>query len=174
MIEFFMKKGFMAGLSIFLFSLLFIMIRDGGDISKKFRLQGNSFIEGIKIIQKKNGEILWTLHARRADFLESEDNAELSDMSMVLQKNDVILYTDRGIYNISGKSFTTNHAVKAQAKDFLITADSLDYDVATGRIETRGRVELDSENIKIKGTGMKTTTGQTIKLFDDVKATFYK
>lgn len=164
----------MTGLSLILFSLLFLMIRDGKDIDRDFKLHGNSFIDDIRIIQKKNGEKLWTLYAKRADFLKGEDKAQLSDMSLVMQKNDVVLYTDRGVYDLSDKSFTTSLLVRAQAKDFLITADSIDYDISTGKIETDGRVVLDSENIRIEGKGLKTATGETIKIFDDVKATFYQ
>lgn len=163
----------MTGLSIVLFSLLFMMIRDGRDTDRDFKLQGNSFIEGIRIIHKKKGEKLWSLYAKKADFLEGEDKAQLSDVSMVMQKNDMVLYTDSGVYNLSDKNFTTNLLVKARAKDFLITADSIDYDVSTGKIETDGRVVLDSGNIRIEGKGLKTATGETIKIFDDVKATFY-
>jgi len=130
-------------------------------------------MEGIQIIQKDNGEAMWTLHAKRADFLE-EDKAELTDISVVMQKNDIVLYTERGIYSLSDKRFTTDCAVKARAKDFLITAESIDYDVSTGNIESDGRVELDSEKIGIEGKGLRTTAGVTITIYDDVKATFYQ
>jgi len=130
-------------------------------------------MEGIQIIQKENGEALWTLDAKKADFLE-EDKAELTDMSVVMPKNDIVLYTERGMYSLSDKRFTTDCAVKARAKDFLITAESIDYDVSTGNIESDGRVELDSEKIRIQGKGLKTTAGLTIEIYDDVKATFYQ
>ena len=164
----------MIWLSIVVFSLLFLMMRDERDMGKDFHLKSNSFIERIRIIQKKKGETIWTLHAEKADFLEGEDKAELRDMSMVIQKNHIVIYTDRGVYNISDKRFTTDHAVKAQAEDFLITADSIDFNVSTGTIETGGWVELDSEKIKIEGKGLKTVTGKTITIYDDVKATFYQ
>jgi hypothetical protein len=168
-----MKKGFIIGLSIVLTFLFFLIIRDRGDIDKNFQLRGNSFMEGIQIIQKEKGESLWTVYAKRADFL-GEDKAELTDMSMVMPKNDIVLYTGKGVYSLSDKRFTTDCAVKAHAKDFLITAESIDYDVSTGNIESDGRVELDSENIRIEGKGLKTATGRTITIYDDVKATFYQ
>ena len=173
MIEFFMKKGFIIGLAIILIFLFFLIIRDRGEVGRNFQLRGNSFIEGIQIIQKENGKPLWTVYAKRADFLE-EDKAELTDMSMVMPKNDIVLNTEKGVYSLSGKRFTTDCIVKAHAKDFLITAESIDYDVSTGNIKSDGRVELDSENMRIEGKGLKTTTGLTITIYDDDKATFYQ
>lgn len=169
-----MKKGFMIGLSIVLFSLILLMIHDRRDMSGDLQIKGNSFIENITIIQKKDGEPLWTLHAAKADFFKGEDKAELHDMSLLMEKNNIVLYTDRGVYSLSEKRFTTDQVVKAQAEDFLITADSIDFDISAGTIETSGRVELESENITVTGKGLKKTAGQTITIYDDVKATFYQ
>jgi hypothetical protein len=106
------------------------MIQDRRDMGGEIQLKGNSFIERVQIIQKKDGETLWTLHAAKADFFEGEDKAELSDMSLKMQKNNIVLYTDRGIYSLSEKRFTTDQVVKAQAEDFLITADSMEFDIS--------------------------------------------
>ena len=173
MIEFFMKKGFMIGLSILLICLFFLIIRDRGDMGKDVQLRGNSFMEGIQIIQKEDGKALWDLQAKRADFVE-EDKAELTDISLVIPKNDIVLYAERGMYSLSERRFTTDSEVKARSKDFMITAESIDYDIVTGTIESDGRVELESEKMTIKGRGMKTETGLTITVYDDVKATFYQ
>lgn len=164
----------MIGLSIVLFSLILLMIHDRRDMSGDLQIKGNSFIENITIIQKKDGEPLWTLHAAKADFFKGEDKAELHDMSLLMEKNNIVLYTDRGVYSLSEKRFTTDQVVKAQAEDFLITADSIDFDISAGTIETSGRVELESENITVTGKGLKKTAGQTITIYDDVKATFYQ
>jgi hypothetical protein len=169
-----MKKGFLIGLSIVLAFLFFLVIRGGRDMDKNFQLRGNSSMKDVQIIQKDNGEVLWTLHAKKADFSEDEEKAELTDMSMVMKQNDIVLYTKRGSYNFSDKRFSTDCPVKARAKDFLITAESIDYDVTSGTIMSDGRVELDSDKMKIAGKGLKTATGQTITIYDDVKATFYQ
>jgi hypothetical protein len=169
-----MKKGFIIGLSVVLTILFFLIIREGEDIGRNFQFRGNSFMEGIQIVQKENGETLWTLNAKRADFLEGEEKAELTDMSMVMPKNNIVIYTERGVYNLSDKRFMTDCPVKARSKDFLITADSIDYDVSTGNIMSDGRVELDSEKMRIEGKGLKTANGKTITIYDDVKATFYQ
>jgi len=169
-----MKKGFKIGLSIAIAFLFFLMIRDGRDEDSNFQLQGNSYMEGIQIIQKDNGKALWTLYAKRADFCEGEEKADLTDMSMVMPKNDIVLSTERGVYSLSDKRFMAKSAVKARAREFIITADSIDYDVSAGSMKSDGRVELDSEKIRIEGRGFETANGRKITVYDDVKATFYQ
>jgi LPS export ABC transporter protein LptC len=169
-----MKKILMVVLSILFLSTLFVMLRNGREMSGDMKMKGNSFIEKLRIVHKKNGVTVWTLNARKADFLEGEDEAKLSDISMVIQKNGMVLYADKGLYNLSGRSFTTDEVVKAQGKDFTIKADSIDYDVSSGRIKSEGRVEVDSKKFKVEGKGMKADEGKKVTILDDVKATFYE
>lgn len=174
MIEFFMKKILMVGLSILFFSMLFMMLRNGREISGDLQIKGNSFIEGLRILQKNNGTAIWTLSARKADFIEGEDKAELSDITMIIQKNGLVLYADNGIYNLSDQRFTTEGEVKADAKDYTIIADSVDYEASSGEIKTGGRIKVEGKKFKVEGKGMKTDAGQKVSILNDVKATFYK
>ena len=85
-----MKKVLLIGLSVLLCGGMFVMLRTGRETEGDLRMAGGSYIEGIRILQKKNGATVWDLTARRADF-ESEDRAELSDISIAFQKNGVML-----------------------------------------------------------------------------------
>lgn len=169
-----MKKIALAVLSLVLLGSLFLMLRTGKDFSTDVRIKGGSFIEDITIQQKKKGATLWTLTASRAHFTEGEDKAELSDISITLVKNDVMLHADKGIYNLSEKSFTTDSVVKAASKDYRITADSIDYEVASGNIKTGGNISVEGRGFKVEGKGLKTEAGQKVKILNDVKATFHK
>ena len=170
-----MKKVLLIGLSVFLFISLFLLLRTGreniGDLQIK---KGNSFIEDIRIVQKKKGATIWTLDASKADFTEGENKAELSDIHMMLQKNDVVLYADRGMYDFSEKSLTTKSVVKAEAKDYKITADSIDYEISSGKIQTGGRIKVEGKRFTVEGKGMKADEGQKVRVYNDVKATFQK
>ncbi|OGW38500.1 MAG: LPS export ABC transporter periplasmic protein LptC [Nitrospirae bacterium RBG_13_39_12] len=169
-----MKNILKIGLFILFLSILFIILRNDREINVNLQFKGNSFIENLKILQKKNGITTWTLNARKADFIEGEDKAELSDISMVIQKNDVVLHVDKGVYNLSNQSFSTDSVVNAEAKDFTIISDSIDYDISSGKIKTEGRVEFENKKFKIEGKGMKADASQKVDILDDVKATFYK
>jgi LPS export ABC transporter protein LptC len=174
MIEFLMKKIFMIVLSVALLGSLFLMLRTGRDFNGDVRIKGGSFIEDIRIQQKKKGATLWTLTASKANFTEGEDKAELSDISINLVKNDVTLHADKGVYNLSDKSFTTDSVVKAASKDYSITADSIDYEAASGNIETGGKITVQGKGFKVEGKGLKAEAGQKVRILNDVKATFHK
>lgn len=170
-----MRKVFFIGLSVLLLSGIFLMLRTGRETNGEFRITSSgSFIEDLRIVQRKKGVAVWDLTARRADFFDGEDKAKLSNISMVLEKNGVVVHVDKGIYNLSDKSFTTDSAVKADAKDYKITADSVDFDVSSGDIKTDGRVQLESKKLTVEGKGMKADAKQNIKVFNDVTATFDK
>jgi lipopolysaccharide export system protein LptA len=62
--------------------------------------KSNSFIEGLKILHGDNGNTLWTLTARKANFTDDENMAELSNINVVIQKNGMTLSADKGIYTV--------------------------------------------------------------------------
>jgi LPS export ABC transporter protein LptC len=162
------------GLSVLLGIILFAISRNGKELTGDLRVRGNSYMENIRILQKKNGITLWTFNAKKADFIEGEGKAKLSDINMLIEKNGVVLYADKGIYDLTEQSFTTDSAVRADSKDFTITTDSIDYDVSTGKIKTNGQVKLDSKRFRVEGKGMQADSENKVKILDDVKATFYQ
>jgi lipopolysaccharide assembly outer membrane protein LptD (OstA) len=168
-----MKKVLLIGLSLSLLCVLFVILKSSREISGDLKIKRDSFIEGLKILHQKNGITVWTLNAKKADFIEGEDKAELSDINMVMEKNGLLLHADKGIYNLSEQSFTTDSIVRAEAKDYTITADSMDY-ASSGEIGTKGRVKIESKRFIVEGKGMKADTGQKVSILNDVRATFHK
>ncbi len=173
MIKFLMKKVLLGMFSVLLFGSLFLMLGLGREFSSDLQIKGGgSFIEGVRILQKKDGATVWTINASTARFLEGGDRAELNDINMILQKNGVELHADKGIYNLSERSFTTDSIVQANAKDYKITADTVVYDVSTGKIKTDGTIKIEGKGFKVEGKGMKSDTGQRVTILHDVTATF--
>lgn len=174
MIKFFMKKIFMVGISFFLVCILFVILRSEREMSKDFQMKGSSFFEGLKILQKKDAQIVWTLMARKADFIEGENMVKLSNITMMVQKNRVVFYTDKGTYNLSNRNFTAEGPIRAKAKDYTITADSIDYEASSGDFKTEGHIEVEGKRFKIEGKGLMVDSEQKVRILKDVKATFYK
>ncbi len=172
-IKFFMKKGFMIALSILLFGSLVLMLRTGREMNGDLQIRSGSSIEGIRILQKKNGATVWTLMADKADFIEGDNKAELSNVSMMMPKNGLVLHADKGIYDLSDKSFKTECIVKADTKDYSIIADSMDYDISSGKIKTGGKVKIESKRLTVEGKGMDADQGE-VKVYNNVTATFNK
>ena len=77
-------------------------------------------------------------------------------------------------YNLSDKSFTTDSAVKADGKDYRITAESVDFEVSSGNIKTDGRVKMEGKGFEVEGKGLNAETEKKVRIFNDVKATFHK
>ncbi len=164
----------MMGLSVLLFVAVFIALKAGRENGGDIQLTGGSFIENLTVIQKKNGQPVWTLTASRADFKENEDKADLSDINLVMEKDHIMLQADKGLYDLSERSFTTDTAVKARSRDYRITADSIDYEVASGIIQTQGRINLETKGFKVEGEGMKSEADHKVSILNDVKATFHR
>lgn len=169
-----MKKVLLIGLSVLFFSSLFLMLRSGREMVGDIRTRTDSFLEDIRIVQKKDGVTTWTLTASKADFREGEQRAQLSDIELRIEKNGMILHADRGVYDLSGQSFSTDETVKASGKDISLSADSLDYEVASGKIRTEGKIRVEGKGFSVEGTGMQADSEQKVNILNDVKATFHK
>ncbi|MEW6418714.1 MAG: LPS export ABC transporter periplasmic protein LptC [Nitrospirota bacterium] len=169
-----MKRVLLIGLSISLVCMLFVLLRNDREISGDLKIKGYSFIEGLKILHQKDGITVWTLSARKADFIEGEDKAELAGISVVTQKNDMVLHANKGVYDLSDQRFTTDGEIKAEAKDYTITADSIDYDASSGEIKTEGWIRVEGKKFKVEGRVMKADAEQKMSILNDVRATFYK
>ena len=173
MIEFFMKNGVLSGLVCMLLLSIFFLWKTGKESQVDLRITGSSFLEDIRILQKKKGVTVWTLTAEKADFLEGEDKAELHTISLAVPENNLMLHADKGTYNFSEKSFTTDTIVEARAENYRITADSLDLDVSSANIQTEGRVRLEGKGFSLEGQGMQAGKEQKVRIFNDVKAIFH-
>ena len=169
-----MKKIILITISLFFLVILTLLVRTGKERGFVFSLKENSFIEGIRIVQRNNNGVAWTLTASKADFVGNEEEARLEDVNISIEKNGVVLYAKSGVYNLKEKSFITDSVVNANSKDFKITADSIDYNVSNGMVKTDGKVKVSGKNFEIEGKGMRTDENQKVTLERDVTATFNK
>jgi len=173
MIKFFMKRIPMIGLSIFFASILLIIFMSDKESSKDLTIESNSFIDGLKIIQKKDGTPFWTLTARKADFKGGKNIVELSDVIMVLHRNNVILSTDKGTYDLSNQNLTTETPIRAEGKEYTITAGSIDYEASSGELTSEDRITIKGKSFTVDGKGIKVDSEQKVRILKDVKATFH-
>jgi lipopolysaccharide assembly outer membrane protein LptD (OstA) len=164
----------MIGLSVLLFSILFLALKAGRENSGDLQVKSVSFIENIKILQKKSGATVWTLTAKKADFTEGGDKAELSDVNVLIEKSKVSLHADKGLYNLAERSFTTDSLVDAVSKNYRMSADSIDYETTSDKIKSEGRVKLEGKGFIVEGEGMKADGDKKVSILNDVKATFQK
>jgi LPS export ABC transporter protein LptC len=174
MIEFFMKKSFLVVLSLFLFALFLFIVKGEKGVRVDVRQKGESFIEGLKIVNKKNGVRDWVLTARRADLSENGEQARLADVELSMEKRGVTIYADSGLYNMSDKSVAIDGKIIAKGSTFAITSESVEYDSSTGDLKTDSPVTIEGSKFSVQGKGMNmNNTEQKVRILKDVKAIFY-
>ena len=169
-----MKTFIMISLSLFFALILFVVLGSDREEHETFKIRGNSFIEGLKILHEEGGDAVWTLTARKADLRESDNMADLSDITVVVPKNGLRLYADKGVYDLTNQTFTTESVIKAEAKDYKITTSLLNYEASSGKIKTEEMIKVDGKRFKVEGKGMTVDSERKVRILKDVKATFYK
>jgi len=92
--------------------LLLIIISSGlffynlSEKASKLNIQqaGDSFFEGVKIVNKKDGATEWVLTAKRADLSRDGKEALLSGVEMNLEKKGISVEAEKGLYDMNTKN----------------------------------------------------------------------
>jgi lipopolysaccharide assembly outer membrane protein LptD (OstA) len=169
-----MSKVLWSGLATLLSVGIFMMLKSGTDPGEDLSAGGASFIEGVRILQKKDGSTAWDLTAGTAVFTTEGDAAQLQDVRVKVPENGVVLYTDEGVYDFTEKTFTTGSSVKAQGRDYRLTADTMEFDISSGNLSASGDIVLDGQAFDIEGKALSVDSDQKVKVSNGVKATFHK
>ncbi len=166
------KKLLFAGSIFFLLAVFFFGTRR--ETEKDILLAQNSFIDGLKIINKKDGNKVWTLSAERADIMESEDKAMLTNVSMTIEVKGMTIQAPDGVYDFAQRDLSLNGQITAITKDYTITADSVKWNQSKEEIITKGNVRIEGKKFNVEGSGLEADSGQKMRILKDVKATFYR
>lgn len=169
-----MKKVFLFVLSLLLFSLLFFLNKGEKESGLDLHQKGESFIEGLKIINKKNGSREWILTAKRADISENGEKARLSDIEMIIENGGITLYADKGLYSLAGKDLTVDGRIVAVSDKYSITSQQVRFDSTTGNLKADGGVKIEGKKFSIRGKGMDVDNiDQKVRIRKNVEAVFY-
>ncbi len=152
--------------------LALILLTDSKEAEKISLSRGNSYIEGLKIASKKDGKEVWVLNAKRADIVESENRAKLTDIVMEVKHNGLIVKSDNGVYDIANKSLVLKSSITAETNDYTIITDTVEW-TRNGEIKTGSDVRILSKKFSVEGEGMCADSGQKVRILKNVKAIFY-
>ncbi len=155
--------------------LMFLVVFYGGrDRARDFSItRGNSYIEGLRIVNKKDGADLWTITARRADFSKDETVAQLSGVTIDLKKEGAVLNADDGTYNMNSRDLILENNITIRQKDSVVSAAKLSWNSANGILSSEGKVLMQGDKFKIEGEGLAVTQNNKVTVTKNVKATFY-
>jgi LPS export ABC transporter protein LptC len=168
-----MRKSLLLLASLLLFSLFFYLA--GGEKTNKLdvHLKSESFFEGLKIIQRRNGEENWVLTARRADISKDGSEADLTDVEMTVKNRGLKIYAETGLYDLNTKKISIEGKVTANSKNYSMTTGQVEIDSASGLLRTDEGVTIKGRNFLLEGKGMEIKNNdQQVRILKDVKATF--
>lgn len=173
-----MKRKSLLVLPLLSLLALFLLLGYNRELDKALLLKGGSFIEGLKIVHKKNGISMWTLNASRADIIEGSDRVKLDDVVLRVENKgenkEMTIYSPQGFYNMESRDLTLDGKIKAVSKGYTIITESVEWSQSKGEIKTKEAVKIESKKFNVEGVGMEADSEQKVRILKNVKATFYR
>ena len=168
-----MKKSLLVLASFLLFSLFLFMVQGEKASKLDIHLKGESFLEGLKIIHKKNGLQNWILTAKRADISKDGNEANLTDVEMEVKDKGITIFAEKGLYNLDTKKISIEGTITAKNNAYSITTGQIEIDSDAGLLTTGKEVLIEGKKFTLQGKGMEiNNTEQKVRIMKDVKATF--
>ncbi len=158
---------------IIISSALLFYLRSEKVARLNVQLAGNSYFEGLKIINKKDGVTEWVLTADRADLSKDGKEALLSGIQMNMEKQGMKVRAEKGLYNMETKHVTIDGIITAQNENYVITTSQALIDSAEGILETEDKVTVQGKRFNLEGRGLRADNNeQKVRILNNVKATF--
>jgi LPS export ABC transporter protein LptC len=160
-------------LCLSVFFIFFIVFSGERESRRDFSISNEgSYIEGFRIVSKKDGMDALIITARRADFSKDETLARMDAVTMDIKKEGALLNADHGTYNMNTKDLTLEDNVTLRAKDSVVHAGNLSWNPSGGILSSEGKVLIENNKFTVEGEGLSATEDNRVKLMRNVKATF--
>ncbi|MGD0883957.1 MAG: LPS export ABC transporter periplasmic protein LptC [Thermodesulfovibrionales bacterium] len=164
---------FVYALLLLLVAVSYVVIHGEQEEKKSFVLKTHSYIEGLRIIQKKNGSDAWVVTARRADFIKDETVAQMDTVTIKAIPEGVVATADSGTYTMATRGLRLDNNIKVRVKNAVISAKSLEWNPASGTLTSTDKVRMDGTKCNVEGEGLTVSQDQKLKLMNKVTATFF-
>lgn len=168
------RRIFWIIVSLSVVSIFFFVFYGERDYKKDISInKANSYLEGVRIVSKKDGADVWMITARRADFTKDETIAKMDSVTIDIKKEGVVLNADNGIYNMNTRDLHLENNIKVLIKDSVISAKDLTWNPSGGILSSDDKIQMEGKKFKIEGEGLNATEDNKIKLMRNVKAIFF-
>lgn len=158
---------------IFFLLLLSYMVFDRDqDYRRTPVIKTNSYIEGLRIVDRKDGRDSWVITAKKADFTSDGTVATMDTITMETAKDGMRLEADGGTYNLSTKDLHLDDNIRIRIRGSVISAGHLSWNPASGLLTSADRVSMAGDSFRIEGEGITATQDQKVKVLKNVRATF--
>lgn len=174
MIEFFMRRAALVVLSIVLCSLLFYAAQDNRESGFGLHQTGDSYIEGVRIVNRKDGNKDWVLTADRADITADGRTARLKNIAIKIEDRGVTVYADKGSYGISDGTLKLDGKTIAKGDTYSITSENVKFSGARNNLTAEGPVTIEGKKFRVNGKGLQVDNAKhKIRILRNVKAVFH-
>jgi LPS export ABC transporter protein LptC len=154
--------------------IFFIVLTDEREFRRDFSIsKTGSYMEGFRIVSKKDGADAWIISARRADFSRDDTLARMETVTIDIKKEGAVLNADHGTYNMNTKDLALEDNVTLKIKDSVISTKNLSWNHSRGILSAEGEVRMEGNKFFVEGDGLTATEDNKVKLMRNVKATFY-
>lgn len=137
----------------------------------KVNLGDNSYMDGVSIVQRKDGIIKWKLASKKAVFID-ENDVKLETLQITFPDRGLTLNSDGGIYDIEKRNLKINGHVDAATADYDILTPALFWDSSKNEIFSDQRVQIIGKKFYVEGDDLDSTNDKAT-LNKNVKAIFY-
>lgn len=133
----------------------------------------NSYMEGIRVINKDNGATSWVITADKAEFAEDETSARMDSVVIDMVDKGITLNADNGIYNINTKNLRLDDNIRVKTKDYTVYAKGISWNPGKEILTSDNKILVEGKKFKIEGEGINASEGHKIRLMKNVKASFF-
>jgi len=162
-------------LFLFVFICFFVVIAllydREGEFKPKVNLTDNSYMDGVTIVQRKQGVVKWTLGSKKAIFL-NENDVKLVGLTITFPEKGLTLNSDGGMYDIEKRNLKIDGHICASTKDYDIVTPTLFWDASKNELTSNQRVKITGKRFCVEGDDLNATNDKAI-LNKNVKAIFY-
>jgi LPS export ABC transporter protein LptC len=148
---------------------LFFMFFMEGEEGKSPELAAVSYLEDVRITNKKTGQLQWEILTKRVDLTSEGGIATMKGVAITLPREGMDVQAATGIYNMETSHLRLDGDVLARGENFTFRTGHVEIDSKKGEMTTDDDVLVEGKNFKVSGRGMR-AAGQKIWLESDVNA----
>jgi len=166
-----MKKIVFLFVFVCFFAVIALLYDKEGDFKPKVNLTDNSYMDGVSIVQRKEGVVKFTLGSKKAIFL-NENDVKLLGLTITFPEKELTLRSDGGLYDIGKRNLKIDGHITASTKDYDIVTPTLFWDASKNELTTDQRVQIIGKRFYVEGDDLNATNDKAT-LNRNVKAIFY-
>jgi len=166
-----MKKVLFTIAACILFAIIALYVNHDRDIRVRLVLADQSYMEDVKMVQRRDGVPKWTLNAKRAVFV-TEQNIEMSDLAITFPEKKMVLNSEKGMYNTDSKDLLIEGNIKASTGTYDIITTTLLWNGTRNELTSNQKVQIVGKRFVVEGEDLVATTDKA-RLQKNIRAVFY-